>query len=129
VIGNQKPDIVGLQEACVTDIRGVIKQLKEKYGLTYHVKYGTTEKQWICRNITKGAWGQAMLSIYPMKDAVNVAYKKSDDVNRGYMAATVTVGGKSIRVFNTRIGTTLSCPEIDLRDCPDEGCGAIPCGD
>jgi endonuclease/exonuclease/phosphatase family metal-dependent hydrolase len=74
VIGNQKPDIVGLQEACVTDVRGVMKQLKEKYGLTYHVKYGTTEKQWICRNIVKGAWGQAMLSRYPLKDAVNVAY-------------------------------------------------------
>jgi endonuclease/exonuclease/phosphatase family metal-dependent hydrolase len=116
VIGNQKPDIVGLQEACVTDVRGVMKQLKEKYGLTYHVKYGTTEKQWICRNIVKGAWGQALLSRYPLKDAVNVAYKKSDDVDRGYMAATVTVGGKNIRVFNTHIGKTAEVQKSELAE-------------
>ncbi|BFO18602.1 hypothetical protein SHKM778_49900 [Streptomyces sp. KM77-8] len=50
-----------------------------------------------------GGYGQAILSAAPMTDAVNVEYPDGGSEDRGYMAVTTTVDGRSVRVFNTHL--------------------------
>ncbi|MFD0395988.1 endonuclease/exonuclease/phosphatase family protein [Streptomyces nogalater] len=50
-----------------------------------------------------GAYGQAILSAAPLTDPVSVEYPDGGSEDRGYMAVTATVGGQSVRVFNTHL--------------------------
>ncbi|MBB5102149.1 endonuclease/exonuclease/phosphatase family protein [Streptomyces spectabilis] len=100
------PQVIGMQEACVRDVERIRDHLRNLYGLVYHVEYGS-----VLRNRGRcggwpwspGAFGQAILSAAPMTDRVNVEYPDGGSEDRGYMAVTTTVGGKSVRVFNTHL--------------------------
>ncbi len=100
------PQVIGMQEACVRDVERIRDHLRNLYGLVYHVEYGS-----VLRNRGRcggwpwspGAFGQAILSAAPMKDRVNVEYPDGGSEDRGYMAVTTTVGGESVRVFNTHL--------------------------
>lgn len=100
------PQVIGLQEACVGDVERIRNYLASLYGLVYHVEYGTVLRNWgRCGGVpwSPGAYGQAVLSAAPMTDRVNVEYPDGGSEDRGYMAVTTTVGGKSVRVFNTHL--------------------------
>ncbi|MGV9883709.1 endonuclease/exonuclease/phosphatase family protein [Streptomyces sp. NPDC003006] len=105
-IATYAPQVIGLQEACVRDVERMRDHLESIYGLTYHVEYGL-----VLRNRGRcGGWpwrpeafGQAILSAAPMTDRVNVEYPDGGSEDRGYMAVTTTVGGRSVRVFNTHL--------------------------
>jgi endonuclease/exonuclease/phosphatase family metal-dependent hydrolase len=100
------PQVIGLQEACVRDVERIRGYLKSRYGLVYHVEYGTVLRRWgRCGGApwSPGAFGQAVLSAAPMTDPVNVEYPDGGSEDRGYMAVTTTVGGQSVRVFNTHL--------------------------
>ncbi|MFJ8542496.1 endonuclease/exonuclease/phosphatase family protein [Streptomyces sp. NPDC093586] len=100
------PQVVGMQEACVRDVESIRDHLESRYGLVYHVEYGS-----VLRNRGRcggwpwdpGAFGQAVLSAAPMTDRVSVEYPDGGSEDRGYMAVTTTVGGRSVRVFNTHL--------------------------
>ena len=105
-IARYAPQVIGLQEACVRDVERIRGYLKSLYGLVYHVEYGTVLRNWgRCGGVpwSPGAFGQAVLSVAPMADHVNVEYPDGGSEDRGYMAVTTTVGGQRVRVFNTHL--------------------------
>lgn len=105
-IATYAPQVVGLQEACARDVERIRDHLENLYGLVYHVEYGTVLQSWgRCGGVpwNPGAYGQAILSAAPMTDRVNVEYPDGGSEDRGYMAVTTTVGGRSVRVFNTHL--------------------------
>jgi endonuclease/exonuclease/phosphatase family metal-dependent hydrolase len=105
-IATYAPQVIGLQEACVRDVERIRDYLKSLHGLVYHVEYGTVLRSWgRCGGApwSPGGFGQAILSAAPMADHVNVEYSEGGSEDRGYMAVTTTVGGKSVRVFNTHL--------------------------
>ncbi|MDQ0585622.1 endonuclease/exonuclease/phosphatase family protein [Streptomyces rishiriensis] len=105
-IARYAPQVIGLQEACARDVEKIRDHLESLHGLVYHVKYGTVLRNWgRCGGAlwSPGAYGQAILSAAPMTDVVNVEYPHGGSEDRGYMAVTTTVGGRSVRVFNTHL--------------------------
>ncbi|MFF4712918.1 endonuclease/exonuclease/phosphatase family protein [Streptomyces eurythermus] len=105
-IATYAPQVVGLQEACVRDVEKIRIHLRRFYGLVYHVEYGTVLRDWgRCGGAPwhPGAYGQAVLSAAPMTDPVSVEYPDGGSEDRGYMAVTATVDGRSVRVFNTHL--------------------------
>ncbi|MER5582679.1 endonuclease/exonuclease/phosphatase family protein [Streptomyces asoensis] len=100
------PQVIGLQEACVRDVEKIRDNLEDLYGLAYHVEYGSVLHNWgRCGGMpwSPGGYGQAVLSAAPMTDHVIVEYPDGGSEDRGYMAVTTTVGGRSLRVFNTHL--------------------------
>ncbi|MFD7768945.1 endonuclease/exonuclease/phosphatase family protein [Streptomyces sp. NPDC059787] len=105
-IATYAPQVIGVQEACVRDVERIRDYLRRLYGLVYHVEYGTVLRNWgRCGGVpwSPGAFGQAILSAAPMTDRVHVEYPDGGSEDRGYMAVTTTVGGRSVRVFNTHL--------------------------
>ncbi|MEV4230559.1 endonuclease/exonuclease/phosphatase family protein [Streptomyces bobili] len=105
-IARYAPQVIGLQEACVRDVESVRDHLENLHGLVYHVEYGSVLQNWgRCGGApwSPGAYGQALLSAAPMTDRVNVEYPDGGSEDRGYMAVTTMVGGRSVRVFNTHL--------------------------
>ncbi|NNN30000.1 endonuclease/exonuclease/phosphatase family protein [Streptomyces sp. S3(2020)] len=100
------PQIIGVQEACAPDVEKIRDYLESLFGLVYHVEYGSVLQNWGRCGGTPwdpGGYGQALLSAAPMTDRVNVEYPEGGSEDRGYMAVTTTVGGRSVRVFNTHL--------------------------
>ncbi len=98
------PQVIGLQEACVRDVDRIRDHLENLYGLIYHVEYGMVLHDWgRCGGVpwNPGGFGEAILSAAPMTDRVNVEYPDGGSEDRGYMAVTTVVDGRSVRVFNT----------------------------
>jgi endonuclease/exonuclease/phosphatase family metal-dependent hydrolase len=105
-IATYAPQVVGLQEACKRDVETIRDYLELLYGLDYHVEYGTVLTNWgRCGGMpwSPGAYGQAVLSAAPMTDRVSVEYPDGGSEDRGYMAVTTMVGGRTVRVFNTHL--------------------------
>jgi endonuclease/exonuclease/phosphatase family metal-dependent hydrolase len=105
-IATYAPQVIGLQEACVRDVERIREYLENLHGLVYHVEYGTVLRNWSrCGGVpwNPGAYGQAVLSAAPMTDRVKAEYADGGSEDRGYMAVTTTVGGQSVRVFNTHL--------------------------
>ncbi|MGW7268944.1 endonuclease/exonuclease/phosphatase family protein [Streptomyces sp. NPDC054864] len=105
-IAKYAPQVVGLQEACVGDVERIREYLEFLHGLVYHVEYGSVLTSWgRCGGVpwSPGGFGQAILSAAPMTDRVNMEYPDGGSEDRGYMAVTTKVGGRSIRVFNTHL--------------------------
>lgn len=105
-IASYAPQVIGLQEACVGDVQRIRDYLEYLHGLVYHVEYGSVLSSWgRCGGVpwSPGGFGQAVLSAAPMTDRVNVEYPDGGSEDRGYMAVTTTVGGRSVRVFNTHL--------------------------
>jgi endonuclease/exonuclease/phosphatase family metal-dependent hydrolase len=100
------PQVIGLQEACARDVDRIRDYLEAFHGLVYHVEYGSVLQNWgRCGGApwSPGGFGQAILSAAPMTDSVNVEYPEGGSEDRGYMAVTTVVGGRSVRVFNTHL--------------------------
>ncbi|MER5831429.1 endonuclease/exonuclease/phosphatase family protein [Streptomyces sp. NPDC002130] len=100
------PQVIGLQEACVRDVERIREYLENLHGLVYRVEYGSVLRKWgRCGGTpwSPGAFGQAILSAAPMTDPVTVEYPDGGSEDRGYMAVTTTVDGRSVRVFNTHL--------------------------
>ena len=100
------PQVIGLQEACVGDVERIRDHLQYRYGLVYHVKYGSVLRNWSrCGGVPwrPGGFGQAILSAAPMTGHVNVEYPDGGSEDRGYMAVTTLVDGRPVRVFNTHL--------------------------
>ena len=100
------PQVIGLQEACVRDVQRIREYLESRYGLVYHVEYGSVLRNWNrCGGMPwrPGGFGQAVLSAAPMRDRVNVEYPDGGSEDRGYLAVTTMVGGRPVRVFNTHL--------------------------
>ncbi len=100
------PQVIGFQEACVRDVERIREYLERLHGLVYHVEYGTVLQDWgRCGGLpwSPGAFGQAILSAAPMTDRAGAEYPDGGSEDRGYMAVTTTVGGRSVRVFNTHL--------------------------
>ncbi|MGW1780573.1 endonuclease/exonuclease/phosphatase family protein [Streptomyces sp. NPDC002143] len=105
-IATYAPQVIGLQEACVRDVERIRDYLKDRYGLVYHVEYGTVLRNWgRCGGApwSPGGYGQALLSAAPMTNPVTVEYPDGGSEDRGYMAVTTKVDGRSVRVFNTHL--------------------------
>ncbi|MBD9735147.1 endonuclease/exonuclease/phosphatase family protein [Streptomyces sp. H28] len=105
-IARYAPQVVGLQEACVRDVKAVRDHLERLHGLDYHVEYGPVLRNWSrCGGVPwrPGQFGQAVLSAAPMTDRVTVEYPDGGSEDRGYTAVTTTVGGRTVRVFNTHL--------------------------
>lgn len=105
-IASYAPQVIGLQEACVGDVQRIRDYLEYLHGLVYHVEYGSVLSSWgRCGGVpwSPGGFGQAVLSAAPMTDRVSVEYPDGGSEDRGYMAVTTTVGGRSVRVFNTHL--------------------------
>src|ERR1044072_3188840 len=100
------PQVIGMQETCVRDVERIRDYLKRFYGLVYHVAYGSVLRNWgRCGGApwSPGGFGQALLSAAPMTDRVDVEYPDGGSEDRGYMAVTTMVDGRSVRVFNTHL--------------------------
>ncbi|WP_189702020.1 endonuclease/exonuclease/phosphatase family protein [Streptomyces chromofuscus] len=100
------PQVIGVQEACVRDVERIRGYLASRHGLVYQVEYGPVLRNWSrCGGLpwSPGAYGQAVLSMASMTDPVNVEYPNGGSEDRGYMAVTTTLGGRSVRVFNTHL--------------------------
>jgi endonuclease/exonuclease/phosphatase family metal-dependent hydrolase len=105
-IATYAPQVVGLQEACVDDVERVRDYLRRFYGLVYHAEFGPVLRhRGRCGGApwAPGEYGQAVLSAEPMTDHVLVEYPDGGSEDRGYLAVTTTVGGRSVRVFVTHL--------------------------
>ncbi|PZT71763.1 endonuclease/exonuclease/phosphatase family protein [Streptomyces sp. AC1-42W] len=105
-IATYAPQVIGLQEACVGDVERIRDYLRYRYGLAYHVEYGSVLPSWSrCGGVpwAPGGYGQAILSAAPMTDPVKVEYPDGGSEDRGYLAVTTLVDGLSVRVFNTHL--------------------------
>ncbi|MFC8537465.1 endonuclease/exonuclease/phosphatase family protein [Streptomyces sp. NPDC057249] len=105
-IATYAPQVIGLQEACVGDVERIRDYLRYRYGLVYHVEYGSVLPSWSrCGGLpwSPGGFGQAILSAAPMTGRVNVEYPHGGSEDRGYMAVTTLVDGVPVRVFNTHL--------------------------
>jgi endonuclease/exonuclease/phosphatase family metal-dependent hydrolase len=105
-IATYAPQVVGLQEACVDDVEGIRDHLRRHYGLAYHVAYGPVLRhRGRCGGApwAPGGYGQAVLSASPMTDRVVAEYPDGGSEDRGYLAVTTTVGGRSVRVLTTHL--------------------------
>ncbi|MGW7265908.1 endonuclease/exonuclease/phosphatase family protein [Streptomyces sp. NPDC054842] len=105
-IATYAPQVIGLQEACVRDVESIRDHLENLHGLVYHVEYGAVLRNWSrCGGVPwrPGGYGQAILSAAPMTDLVLAEYPDGGSEDRGYMAVTTTVGGRSVRVFDTHL--------------------------
>ncbi|XMA39910.1 endonuclease/exonuclease/phosphatase family protein [Streptomyces albogriseolus] len=101
-----RPQIVGLQEACVRDVERIRDHLANLHGLVYHVEYGPVLRNWSrCGGAPwkPGGYGQALLSAAPMTDVVLEEYPNGGSEDRGYLAVTTEVAGQPVRVFNTHL--------------------------
>jgi endonuclease/exonuclease/phosphatase family metal-dependent hydrolase len=105
-IAKLKPEVAGLQEACTTDLEGIIKQLKER-GLHYHVAHGQFEHKPLCNEPIGAAYGPAIISVYPMTQVNDEKYKVDDGEARGFTVATINAAriGK-VRVYVTHLGNS-----------------------
>ncbi|MFE2439478.1 endonuclease/exonuclease/phosphatase family protein [Streptomyces sp. NPDC059409] len=100
------PQVVGMQEACARDVDRIRDYLEVYHGLVYHVAYGSVLDNWSrCGGApwNPGGFGQAILSAAPITDRVNVEYPDGGSEDRGYLAVTTEVGGRSVRVFDTHL--------------------------
>ncbi|MCX5264658.1 endonuclease/exonuclease/phosphatase family protein [Streptomyces sp. NBC_00199] len=100
------PQVIALQEACARDVARIRYELERRYGLVYHVAYGTVLQDWgRCGGVpwSPDGYGQALLSAAPMTDRVTAEYPDGGSEDRGYMAVTTSVGGRLVRVFNTHL--------------------------
>ncbi|AWT41177.1 MULTISPECIES: endonuclease/exonuclease/phosphatase family protein [Streptomyces] len=100
------PQVIAVQESCERDVERIRDYLEFRYGLVYHVAYGTVLRDWgRCGGLPwhPGGYGQALLSAAPMTDVVRAEYPDGGSEDRGYMAVTTTVAGRSVRVFNTHL--------------------------
>ncbi|MGW5640422.1 endonuclease/exonuclease/phosphatase family protein [Streptomyces sp. NPDC003832] len=100
------PQVIGVQEACVSDVERIREHLENLHGLVYHVEYGAVLRNWgRCGGLpwNPGGYGQAILSASPMTDHVSVEYPEGGSEDRGYMAVTTEVAGRPVRVFNTHL--------------------------
>ncbi|WP_399880696.1 endonuclease/exonuclease/phosphatase family protein [Streptomyces sp. BBFR51] len=105
-IATYAPQVVGMQEACARDVERIRDYLEAFHGLVYHVEYGSVLQNWgRCGGApwNPGGFGQAILSAAPMTNGVNVEYPEGGSEDRGYMAVTTEVDGRSVRVFNTHL--------------------------
>ena len=104
VIGNQNPDVVGLQEICVAQLEQIRTALAERYKLRYRLQPGSVSRP-AGRCPDGKAFGQGMLSKRRMTNPKVYKFpKRSDDERRGVMAVTIRLGKRSVRVYNTHIG-------------------------
>ncbi|WPB87921.1 endonuclease/exonuclease/phosphatase family protein [Streptomyces malaysiensis] len=97
VIANQKPDVVSLQEACTNDAPVLARWLKGR-GLDYHVEIRPTNIHWACGF---GSQGQVILSKQKPRSVVKRDYRTSDSQRRGYLAETIDMGPRPVRIVNT----------------------------
>lgn len=100
------PQVIGVQEACARDVDRIRDYLEVYHGLVYHVTYGSVLDNWSrCGGApwNPGGFGQAILSAAPITDRVNVEYPDGGSEDRGYLAVTTEVGGRSVRVFDTHL--------------------------
>ncbi|MET7811206.1 endonuclease/exonuclease/phosphatase family protein [Streptomyces sp. NPDC005395] len=100
------PQVIGMQEACARDVDRIRDYLEVYHGLVYHVAYGSVLDNWSrCGGApwNPGGFGQAILSAAPITDRVNVEYPDGGSEDRGYLAVTTEVGGRSVRVFDTHL--------------------------
>ncbi|WNZ06726.1 endonuclease/exonuclease/phosphatase family protein [Streptomyces sp. 11x1] len=116
-IAKYAPQVIGLQEACARDVERIREYLESLHGLVYHVEYGTVLRNWNrCGGVpwSPGGYGQAILSAAPMTDRVDVEYPDGGSEDRGYMAVTTKIDGRSVRVFNTHLAQRQQ-PEVRAR--------------
>ncbi|MFE1590100.1 endonuclease/exonuclease/phosphatase family protein [Streptomyces sp. NPDC058737] len=100
------PQVIGMQEACARDVDRIRDYLEAFHGLVYHVAHGSVLDNWSrCGGApwNPGGFGQAILSAAPITDRVNVEYPDGGSEDRGYLAVTTEVGGRSVRVFDTHL--------------------------
>lgn len=100
------PQVIGMQEACARDVDRIRDYLEVYHGLVYHVAYGSVLDNWSrCGGApwNPGGFGQAILSAAPITDRVNVEYPDGGSEDRGYLAVTTEVGGRSVRVLDTHL--------------------------
>lgn len=112
-IATYAPQVIGLQEACVGDVERIREYLRYRYGLAYHVEYGSVLPSWSrCGGLpwSPGGFGQAILSATPMTGHVAVEYPHGGSEDRGYMAVTTLVDGVRVRVFNTHLAERRQAP-------------------
>jgi endonuclease/exonuclease/phosphatase family metal-dependent hydrolase len=106
-IAGMRPTIIGLQEVCVDDVQTIVDRLQQEYGLTYHMAEGPVSLNPTCPAGLFAGFGQALLSIHPLRDVQNVNYPVGRD--RGYLHAHITVDGIDVASYNTHIATE---PEV-----------------
>jgi endonuclease/exonuclease/phosphatase family metal-dependent hydrolase len=105
-IAKFKPEVAGLQEACTTDLEGIVKRLKER-GLHYHVEHGQWTRKFQCNEPGGAAYGSAIISLYPMTQVNDERYKVVDGEGRGFTVATIDVARIGmIRVYVTHLGNS-----------------------
>ncbi len=105
-IAAHAPQVIGMQEACARDVERIRDYLEAFHGLVYHVAHGSVLQNWgRCGGApwNPGGFGQTILSAAPITDRVNVEYPDGGSEERGYLAVTTEVGGRSVRVLNTHL--------------------------
>jgi endonuclease/exonuclease/phosphatase family metal-dependent hydrolase len=103
-IAKYRPQVVGLQEICVRQTNEVRDVLAREHGLEYEVAHGSVrEDVFRCGGtpFDPGNFGNALLSAAPLREKVVEKYPGGGSEERGFVAATTTVGGESVRVFAT----------------------------
>jgi endonuclease/exonuclease/phosphatase family metal-dependent hydrolase len=103
-IAKLKPAVAGLQEACATDLDGILDELRER-GLHYYKAHGRWTEKFLCDQPTGGSYGSAIISLYPITQVNHERYEVADGEGRGFTVATIDVAriGK-IRTYVTHLG-------------------------
>lgn len=103
-IAKYRPQVAGFQEICVRQTNEVRDVLEREHGLRYEVAHGSVrEDVFRCGGtpFDPGNFGNALLSAAPLREKVVEQYPGGGSEERGFVAATTTVGDRSVRVFVT----------------------------
>lgn len=105
-IANAQPEVIALQEICVSQTDAVRDILESEYGLTYHVQHGSVlENFWRCGGTPwdPGNFGNALLSASPFVESGNAEYGDGGSEDRGYAWGDTVVNGSQVRVYATHL--------------------------
>jgi endonuclease/exonuclease/phosphatase family metal-dependent hydrolase len=103
VIGNQKPDVAGLQEVCRTGTaKRIVDDVKRKYGIEYQPVFGLVGSVFACPQ-----FGNLLLvkKGIPIAQSGRVIYRNqvAEGVRRGYAWANIRTAGGLVTVTSTHL--------------------------
>lgn len=107
VLAKYRPQVVGLQEVCQTDVWKIRDKLTERTGIEYHAKFEYFNHWWHWSHAWRCGegrlYGIALLSASPLTEFDSHTYDEGGTERRGYVSAKTLVDGVDVRVFNTHL--------------------------
>lgn len=104
VIGGNRPEVIGLEEACNSEVEHAADILRNQYHLNYHIVKGPTgTSNSAMRCWESESFGNYILTAAQPTDTGHANYTVDSSEKRGYVWATTTLNGEPTRIVATQL--------------------------